>query len=355
MDINNLPHVRPAVTDVYTDLNGLQSLKNESDDVAIRKVAQQFESLFINMMMKSMRSANAVFEKDGLFNDSQEAGFYRDMHDQQMSLSMSHGKGIGIADALYRQMSRAQGVTPTSELDTSIASATPVQFDRRSPLSTSALKDFLALSSAAKNGAGMVSAEHKAIRTEVDNANKNRSEAVSIASDTRVSIAQTAQEFIQKIANYAKSAAEKIGVDPNVLVAQAALETGWGRFVLADAEGNSGNNLFNIKADDRWAGGAVEKSSLEFNGKTLELEKSYFRTYNDLAESFDDYADFLRGSERYAPALNVAGDGEAYIRSLQKSGYATDPDYAKKIITIYRDLNTSSLSGQDRNGEVDRG
>ena len=211
MDIRQLPLIDHASSraDIYTNLQGLQGIKNEENkDEAIKKVAQQFESLFVNMMMKSMRDANAVFEKDSLFN-SDEAKFYRDMLDQQRSLSLSQGRGIGIAEAMYRQLSGNSGA----------ATGTPNTIESRPmnqtmPISTGKI-------------------DHK----------NNRAEQSSIL-DVIAKGEDIVERFVEHIAPMAKRAAEKLGVDHLLLVAQSALETGWGKYVIKDDQGNSSNNLF---------------------------------------------------------------------------------------------------------------
>ena len=124
-----------------------------------------------------------------------------------------------------------------------------------------------------------------------------------------------------------------------MLVAQAALETGWGRHVMA-AGAASSNNLFGIKADGRWDGPSVTVSTLEFQGGVMRRVRAPFRAYESLGASFDDYARFVGRQARYQAALDAAraagGDGETYIRHLHRAGYATDPDYADKVVDVMR-------------------
>ena len=125
-----------------------------------------------------------------------------------------------------------------------------------------------------------------------------------------------------------------MGADPRALLAQAALETGWGRAILQHPDGRSSNNLFNIKADHRWDGERVSVNTLEYRDGVARQEQANFRAYDSLAESFEDYVTFLRGSPRYREALARAGDGQAFAAALQKAGYATDPAYGAKIARI---------------------
>lgn len=274
----------------FNDLQALQSIKNEPDqDKALRKVAQEFESIFINMMLKSMREANAVFEDDTL-SGGEEGGVYRDMYDQQLALSMAHGKGLGIADALYRQMSSQYGKQPVGDLDNTI----PV--DR-------------------KLAPGVNNASPVAPQSKPDDPGSPR-------------------EFMQKILPIAEKAAAAIGVNPLVMVAQAALETGWGKHVIRDQQGNSSNNLFNIKADRSWQGESMEVSTREFREGRPVMEKAAFRRYDSIAEGVDDFVRFIQENPRYGQALELAGNANGFVQALQKAGYATDPDYARKVLSV---------------------
>jgi len=298
--------------DVYTDLHGLQALKSNSDqDLALKQVAQQFESLFLNLMLKSMRDANAVFEEDSLFS-SNESQFYRDMYDQQLSLSMAHNSsgGVGIADALYRQMSLREEETKVS------GKLYGAQTD---PMALTQHLESLAL----------LRDQRLTNRSPISNGGKTS----NTSSAERSAIASTPAEFIREVSPYMDEAAEQLGVEPEWLMAQSALETGWGRAVLADQRGSS-FNLFNIKAGQSWSGPTVSVSSLEYNNGTITSEQSKFRRYESLGESVQDYVDFVKNSPRYASALDAVEDGEAYIRELQKSGYATDPSYADKVLSV---------------------
>ncbi len=273
--------------DVYTDINSLQKLKTSDDkDLALRQVAQQFESLFLGLMLKSMRDANAVFEEDSLFN-SGESKFYRDMYDQQLSLSMAHSKqgGVGIADALYRQMSASYGDKLTNaDGGLSIGPA----------LSTT------------------------------NSSSKTKYTA----------LADSPEEFVKKVSPIMLQGSEKLGVDADILVAQAALETGWGKSVLSQGDGSSSYNLFNIKAGSQWQGKTVEVSTLEFAQGTFKPEHAKFRAYDSLEESVNDYVRFVQENPRYQQALKSASDSTDYIRELHKAGYATDPDYADKVLSV---------------------
>lgn len=302
-----------AVTDVYTDLNGLQQLRGSTDkDEALKKVAQQFESMFINMMLKNMRSANAVFEEGSLFN-SKESEFYRDMHDQQLSLTLAHQNGFGIAEALYRQMSNNYDLDKESGTDK-------------------------------ESGAGNTNANAK------DNANGSDVESIKPSLESaaksgiqRASVSETPEEFIRMLLPKVKQAGSELGVDPEIIVAQAALETGWGSRVIADESGKSSNNLFNIKAGSQWRGDSVPVKTLEYRDGTFKPEVDEFRRYESMDESIRDYVNLIKRGAHYQEALQAESGGE-YLQRLQQAGYATDPAYADKILSVYQKITQAKRS-----------
>ena len=145
---------------------------------------------------------------------------------------------------------------------------------------------------------------------------------------------KTPKDFINTMRPYAEDAAGKLGIPANILLAQSALETGWGNNVIQHINGQSSHNLFGIKANDDWDGQRVNVSSLEYADGKVRRKFSNFRVYDSYQQSFDDYVDYIRTNDRYRTALQKSGDGEAYIKTLQDAGYATDPQYANKIINI---------------------
>jgi flagellar protein FlgJ len=260
---------------------------------SMRAAAQQFESYFTQMLMRSMRQ---TLSQDGPF-DSQETKTFTDMFDQQVSQTMAKGKGLGLADMLVAQMQASMDSKPGIKLQ-------PRPYDMP---------------------------------------------AVPSASDVPATSGETSKspnKFIDKLWPHAVKAANDLGVSPHVLVAQAALETGWGKHELSDATGNS-HNLFNIKAGKNWTGATVSASTTEYvNGKAVQQTAS-FKAYGSYDEAFADYAHMIKTNPRYAQALAQGSDAEAFARGLQSGGYATDPTYADKIMrvinsTTFRDGLTSS-------------
>jgi flagellar protein FlgJ len=261
---------------VYTDFQGLAQLQREAKtdpSGALRKVAKQFEAVFLQMMLKSMRDASLG---DGMFN-SDQMKTYREMFDQQISLTLSDEHTMGIADMLVKQLSGVVGKSKPAASGPAAAAA------------------------GGSGGTGAVG----------DKAS-----------------------FLRAIWPFARHAAVRIGVTPDVVAAQAALESNWGRGVSRFPDGRSSHNVFGIKADAAWDGPTVTVPTLEYKGGELVKERAPFRAYGSYGESFSDYADFLQANPRYRDALATGGTGRGFIAGLQQAGYATDPEYATKVMSI---------------------
>ena len=276
---------------VYTDFHGLSQLKadvrNETSNESIEQVARQFESIFTQMMLKSMRDANPT--EGGLF-DNDQSKMYREMFDKQISLSLSEGRGIGLKDMLIRQLGGAEAVS--ADVTGSDVLLNP-------------LPDRMPANAAATNNIA-----YRADRIE------------------------SPQEFVERMRPAAERAAEELGVSPDVLISQSALETGWGKAIIQDPNGNNSHNLFGIKADARWPGERVAVPTIEYENGVARKEIHMFRAYDSYEESFNDYANFIQTNPRYENALSVAAAPQQYLAGLQQAGYATDPNYASKISKI---------------------
>ena len=142
------------------------------------------------------------------------------------------------------------------------------------------------------------------------------------------------RDFVKTLWPSAVNAAKQIGVSPKVLIAQAALETGWGKHIIRRQDGSNSNNLFGIKADHKWEGDKVVANTLEYRDGVVRRENAAFRAYDSMESSMEDYAQFISNGPRYQKVMENPNDAEAYVKSLQDSGYATDPQYADKIINI---------------------
>jgi len=286
--------------DIYTDFSSLAKLKNEAKDKtpqAIKEVAKQFESVFVGMMLKSMRQAKLA---DGILDNSQ-SDFYRDMYDQQLSIHLSGESGIGLAEVIERQLSPDQSSAVAK--NQSIA-----DYERRSRVNHVAKNDRMA----------------ELNEPVLKQLNLQNTPAIDSAAD-----------FVNQLRPYAEQAAKKLGVDANMLLAQSALETGWGKSVIKSKDGSSSYNLFNIKADKSWKGEQTRVNTLEFKDGIAKKEMAGFRSYNSYQQSFDDYVDFIQSNPRYKTAIKMADKAERYMHEVQQAGYATDPEYADKVIKIY--------------------
>ena len=312
--------INASVAQSYNDLNSLNSitaLGKKDKSAAIDQVAKQFESFFVREMMKSMRAATNVFAKDNPLN-SNEMEFRQDMLDQQLSVSLTEGRGMGLADILARQLKAQAGITP-SQSNTTTGGNMAQELRRFS---------------------GDV---QKSAQSLMDSASELIDDALEFVQPVTQKLEQaianmpvnfnSKEEFVASVMPYAKAAAEKLGVDPKVLVAQSALETGWGKHMIAGS-----NNLFNIKAGKQWNGGAVGVDTLEYKDGVAKKERASFRAYESIAESFNDLVDLLSSKPRYQQALANADDPHQFVRELQDAGYATDPEYANKIIRVMGDV-----------------
>jgi flagellar protein FlgJ len=310
---------------VYTDLQGLDRLRYAADKNSpetLRYVAQQFEAIFLQMMLKSARGDEGSGE-EGLF-DSQQSEFYQDWHDKQLAIDLAAGQGIGIADMLVKQLQVHQGMK-ASDPDHPVG---------RVPAS--------ALPRAASKSAAVISAPENQTSASLSGqsspqASVQTSPQATTASATVAKASPTfasPREFTEQLWPMAKQVAAKLGVAPELLVAQAALETGWGKKIAQLPDASSSYNLFNIKADQRWSGDRVVVPTLEYRDGVAVRENAQFRAYPSFEASFEDYARFIQDSPRYQSALDVAADSQAFVQHLSQAGYATDPQYASKIMRI---------------------
>jgi flagellar protein FlgJ len=273
-----------SAAQTYADFAGLDALKRSAanrDPAALRAVARQFEALFTRMMIKSMRDAAGT---DPIFGSDQQK-MYEGMYDDQLSLELTHGKGLGLADMLVRQLQRlaTPGSTPASP-SSKAAAASPT--------------------------------------------------AAASAPQTSAASPAEQKSFVKALWPAAQSAAQELGTDPRNLVAQAALETGWGRNVPRAASGGSSNNLFGMKASETWSGATIDAPTVEYRNGTAVATTGSFRSYASAEQSVKDYVALLRQNPRYTAALNTGSDAQAFGTALQRGGYATDPAYAAKLSAI---------------------
>jgi len=333
----------------FLELNGLNAIRQQSKETdgeskkaALTEAAKQFEAIFTQMLMKSMRKAQDVLESDSPFN-SQSTKFYRDMHDQQMSLEMSSNGSLGLTDLIVRQLGGdGENFTPRTVLrnDANLEQIKKLAKQDKLQSEQASLDDsYLAMH---LNRGSSVKAEGTSIpyaltpkvtddQTRFVEKNKPNT-SVNFSTPSF----EQPKDFVTALTEPAKVVQEKLGVPFQVVIAQAALETGWGQKIIKHESGTSSNNLFNIKADNRWSGDKVQKETLEFEQGAMVKKSAPFRAYQSLSESVNDYVDFLSNSDRYQDALQNSGNVEHFLHGLQKAGYATDPQYANKIMATLR-------------------
>ena len=297
---------------VYNDFSEFSKLKVQSktdSPAALKQVAKQFEALFLNNILKGMRSAQLA---EGVFDNDQSKA-YNEMYDQQLSVHLAGKPGVGLADLIVKQLSpKGENSQPQT------------------------LEDYL------NNPVTMV----KTPDGMTFNASPfdNDSNEIPFKNGRSVPI-QSAVDFVRQLKPFAQQAAKGLGIDPNALLAQAALESGWGNAVIRNSDGTSSYNLFNIKADRSWRGKQAQVSTLEFDQGIARKMSSGFRAYSSFQESFHDYVNFIKDNPRYESALKKVSNVDQYMRELQKAGYATDPSYADKVMHIYQSNTLNVFAG----------
>ena len=279
----------------YTDLNALAALKNAPASAAtVKAVSEQVEALFLQMMLKSMRDAGEATGEQ----TSNETGMYQDMFDKQVALTLSKRQDLGIARLFERQLGgKAAGAAPAGAASSS----------QRKQLPKGVLPDTRGRAAPPPTGANL---------------------------------SEQASDFVQQVLPTIRQAAAAVGVNPLGMLAQAALETGWGQRMPRTADGNSSLNLFGVKAGSDWSGARAVADTVEISGGVAKQTRTAFRAYGSIEESVGDFARLLTSSPRYREAVAAGGNAQAYLQSIAKAGYATDPQYANKLNEV---LNSGTL------------
>ncbi len=311
----------------YFDLQGLDQLRQKAQSnskESIREVANQFEAMFATMLIKSMRQANEAFETDSPFNNK-NTKFYTDMQDKQLALDISTHGALGLADALVRQLDPASMITPQPVPEDQMQMPNSDQAKMMALHKTPASVDF--------NKPDRIPASLTLANKTLENESKPLIIATQPVENKNKPFTDQ-KSFIETLMPYAKKVAKTLGISASALIAQSALETGWGKKIINSRDNQSSFNLFNIKAHNSWQGDRVTKDSLEVENGIGIKRRSDFRSYQNFAQSFDDYGHFITTNQRYQEALEQGTDADRYVEELQKAGYATDPQYADKIKQI---------------------
>lgn len=262
------------------DAQGLSQLRaraKQSPEQALKAAAQQFESVFLNMMLKSMREATP---QDGLF-DSEQTRMFTGMLDQQLAQSMA-SRGVGLADIMVKQLSRVMKTEDGEQKTEGLRSG-----------------------------------------------NSRQSTALPSAYNGNVQ-----QEFVSRMMPHAMQASQASGVPPQLMLGQAALESGWGKHEIRLADGGNSYNLFGIKANVNWNGKVAEVMTTEYKNGVASNQVEKFRAYDSYAEAFRDYANMISKNPRYADVLRVTDNAGVMAQAIQNAGYATDPKYAEKLVRV---------------------
>lgn len=293
------------------DMKAAQDLRSklqQDPKAGLKEAAKQFEGMFLQMVMKSMRDATP---SDGLFN-SDATRFYTGVLDQQLAQQLGASGQVGFARLIEAQLGRTMGVAAGSDVPPSAAVAGLRGFSGLAGMPAGAIRG-------AERVAGRIAGE--------------AAEAVPSLPVSPGPVTQGARDFVNRVWPHAVEASRSTGVPAHFLVAHAALESGWGKSEIRRADGSTSYNLFGIKAGRSWQGEAVEAATTEYVNGVAQPEREKFRAYGSYAEAFRDYASLLSNNPRFAGALGQQ-DGTAFARSLQQAGYATDPMYADKLSRI---------------------
>lgn len=312
------------------DLQGLQRLKttaSRNPGEGLEEAAKQFEAVFLQMMLKSMRDA---VPESGLL-DSQQSKFYTEMLDKQWSQHLS-GHGIGLAEQLINQL-EGRGLVPksssvTEDLIAGIPRGTPrVLHDG---LRADNVPDAVNQAEVTRSEFSSRLSEELGLLPQGDSSPQAKVSTTVVASDGRP---DHVSGFLAKLDAPAQAASRKTGVPAELILAQAALETGWGKHEIPTADGGNSHNLFGIKAGSRWQGETTDITTTEYvNGRAVK-QVDRFRVYDSFEEAFTDYARLIGDNPRYAGVV-TAPDAASAARALQTGGYATDPAYADKLVAV---------------------
>jgi flagellar protein FlgJ len=282
-------------------LNELKVKAGQDPQANIRPVARQVEGMFVQMMLKSMREA---LPKDGLFS-SDSTRLYTSMYDQQIAQQMTAGKGLGLAEMMVKQMTGGQAPVEVGDQMQQV----PMKFDLET-VNTWQNQTIAQM-----------------VRKALPKAPENSDEPMSGDS----------KDFLAQLSLPARLASQQSGVPHHLILAQAALESGWGQRQIKRENGEPSFNLFGVKATSSWKGPVTEITTTEFENGEAKKVKAKFRVYSSYLEALSDYVGMLTRNPRYA-AVTTAATAEQGAQALQSAGYATDPKYAQKLTSMIQQL-----------------
>ena len=282
-------------------LDALRAQAGKDPKAALRAAAQQFETVFMGMVLKSMRD---TVPKDGLMSGGSEEQMFQGMLDQQFAQGMAEGKGAGLADLIVQQLSRNLNVEQSADakIDTGTlrAATRAVQIEE----------------SQSGNAGGAVNAA-----------------PVSGTQSSAATLGDSPRAFVERMWSDAKEAEARVGVPAEFMLGQAALESGWGKREVIGVDGTASHNLFGIKATGGWTGKTVDALTTEYVNGVAVKKVERFRAYDSYADSFADYAQLIGEKPRYAQVLQQTS-AQGFASGLQNAGYATDPRYAEKLTRV---------------------
>lgn len=327
MDIAS--HVQAQIEQAHSafDIQGLNNLRQgaiSGDRQALQKTAEDFEAIFVHMMLKSMRAADDVLADQSNPFNSQQVKFYRDMHDQQMAQNLAKEGNLGLAELIVQQLDpQGSGVTPAMAI--------------RRGANLEDLQGFIKENSGGAYG-GLPSSEQASGSTPklaVHTTANGELLGQQATAAFKKSAFASPEKFVQSLLPVAQTVAVQLGIEPKALIAQAAVETGWGQHMIHSPAGQNSHNLFGIKAGGQWQGDRQVVETLEYQQGLPQKQKAAFRSYESFLSSMQDYVQFVKSSPRYRQAVEQSANPKEYFKELQQAGYATDPAYADKVMSVY--------------------
>lgn len=305
--IQNAPN--RAAFDVQAS-HDLRSQFKKDPQGGLKAAAQQFETLFLQMVLKSMRD---TVPTDGLLQ-SDQTRFYNGLLDQQMAQNMAtSGNGIGFAKLIEQQLGKQVGAEASDEVAGDISA---ILAGKGLPLDVPVARNL----------------QYREVLSSLPTSAAYAAKSATSA-QAAAAMPESAKDFVTQVWPHAVEASRSTGIPPQFLVAHSALESGWGKNEIRHPDGSNAHNLFGIKAGKNWTGDTVDTVTTEYiDGKPQQVVEK-FRAYGSYAEAFRDYASLLRNNPRYGGVIG-SQDGTEFARQLQQAGYATDPMYADKLSRI---------------------